>query len=51
MRYMPIIKVKAGMILGQDIYDGEGKVLFEKEIMLDRRMHKDCFILGFREFI
>ena len=36
MRYMPIVKVKTGMALGQDIYDGEGKVLYGTGAMLQQ---------------
>lgn len=35
MRYIPVIKADTGMVLGQDIYDGEGKVLLGKGLMLD----------------
>ena len=35
MRYIPVIKADTGMVLGQDIYDGEGKVLLGKGLMMD----------------
>ena len=35
MRYMPIARVEAGMALGQDIYDGEGKLILGKHLVLN----------------
>lgn len=46
MRYMPIIKVKAGMVLGQDIYDGEGKVSYGKGTMLNQEDAQELVRIG-----
>lgn len=34
MRYMPIKNIISGMALGQDIYDGEGRLLLAKHVIL-----------------
>lgn len=35
MRYIPIAKVEQGMRLDKNIYDGEGRILWEKNLILD----------------
>ena len=35
MRYMPMARVQTGMALGQDIYDGEGKLLLGRHLILE----------------
>ncbi len=46
MRYVPIIKVEVGMVLGQDIYDGEGKVLFGKGNILQQEDAQELLHMG-----
>lgn len=38
MKYVPLPRLKEGMALGQDIYDGSGEVLLRKHYIVD----KDC---------
>ncbi len=46
MRYMPITKVAEGMILGQRICNGEGKILLEQEAKLQREDVQRLFQMG-----
>ncbi len=39
MRYMPIAKVDAGMVLGQGILDREGEVMLAKGTLQIGRAH------------
>ena len=34
MRYIPTSRLKPGMALGQDIYDGAGRLLLAKHLLL-----------------
>ena len=34
MRYMKFEQVKEGMVVGQDIYDGDGCLLIAKDLVL-----------------
>lgn len=46
MRYMPIAKIVAGMVLGQEILDGEGKALLEKGTLLGQEETQRLLGLG-----
>lgn len=46
MRYVPITKVEEGMSLGQNIYNGEGKVLLEQGTILSKEDVRQLFALG-----
>ena len=37
MRYLPIVKLKPGMVLGQDIFNGEGRMLLKRHFILNRK--------------
>ncbi len=47
MRYMPMTRVGKGMMLGQDIYDGKGELLFPKHLQLDNGQVQELLSLGF----
>lgn len=47
MRYMPMARVEPGMALGQDIYDGEGRLLLAKHLILNDEYIRDLLSLGF----
>lgn len=47
MRYMPIARVEDGMALGQDIYDGEGKLILAKHLILNEEHIANLVSLGF----
>ena len=47
MRYMPISKIENGMALGQDIYDGEGRLLLAKHLILNEEYIRNLGGLGF----
>lgn len=47
MRYMPISRIEDGMALGQDIYDGEGKMLLENHLILTKKHIEELVELGF----
>ena len=34
MRYIPTVKLNPGMALGHDIYDGEGRMLLARHLIL-----------------
>ena len=46
MRYMPITKVEEGMVLGQHVCNGEGKILLEQEAKLQREDVQRLFQMG-----
>lgn len=46
MRYMPIAKVEAGMVLGQGILDGEGKILLAKGTLLGQEETRELVDMG-----
>lgn len=50
MRYMPIARVEAGMALGQDIYDGEGKLILGKHLVLNNDSCSSFCNSDFQEF-
>ena len=47
MRYMPMARVQTGMALGQDIYDGEGKLLLGRHLILEDASLEELLRLGF----
>jgi len=47
MRYLPIARLSAGMALGQDIYDGEGRMLLARHLILDKEYIANLEELGF----
>lgn len=47
MRYVPIEKLNAGMAVGQDIYDGEGRLVLAKHLMLNEEYIRGLVELGF----
>lgn len=47
MRYMPMARVKKGMVLGQDIYDGEGRLLLGRHLILNNDYIQQLLSLGF----
>ncbi len=47
MRYMPMTRVETGMALGQDIYDGEGKLLMSRHLVLNNDSLQELLRLGF----
>ncbi len=47
MRYLPTSKLMPGMALGQDIYDGAGRLLLAKHLLLNEEYISDLEFLGF----
>lgn len=47
MRYVPISKIESGMALGQDIYDGAGRMLLAKHLLLNKEYVASLEALGF----
>lgn len=47
MRYMPMARVETGMALGQDIYDGEGRLLLSRHLILNNDYLQQLLKLGF----
>ncbi|MCI9136807.1 MAG: HD domain-containing protein [Lachnospiraceae bacterium] len=47
MRYVPIVKVKPGMELGKNIYDGEGRILWERKLCLKKDDVQKLFYMEF----
>lgn len=47
MRYIPIAKVRPGMELGRNIYDGEGRVLWERGLCLKKENVQKLFLMEF----
>lgn len=47
MRYMPMSRIEDGMALGQDIYDGEGRLLLAKHLILNDEYIRSLLSLGF----
>lgn len=47
MRYMPIARVEKGMALGQDIYDGEGRMLLARHLILNEEYISNLVNMGF----
>lgn len=47
MRYLPISKLTPGMALGQDIYDGSGRLLLAKHLLLNGQYISSLEFLGF----
>lgn len=47
MRYLPISRLTAGMVLGQDIYDGSGVLLLAKHLILNNEYISNLEVLGF----
>lgn len=47
MRYMPMSRIESGMALGQDIYDGEGRLLLAKHLILNEEYIRGLLHQGF----
>lgn len=47
MRYLPIVEIKEGMALGQDIYDGEGRMLLTKHQILNNEYIVNLETMGY----
>lgn len=47
MRYLPTSKLMPGMALGQDIYDGAGRLLLAKHLLLNAEYISHLEFLGF----
>lgn len=47
MRYLPTSKLMPGMALGQDIYDGAGRLLLAKHLLLNEEYISHLEFLGF----
>lgn len=47
MRYLPTSKLTPGMALGQDIYDGAGRLLLAKHLLLSAEYISNLEFLGF----
>ena len=47
MRYLPTSKLTPGMALGQDIYDGAGRLLIAKHLLLSEEYISNLEFLGF----
>lgn len=47
MRYLPTSKLMPGMALGQDIYDGSGRLLLAKHLLLSAEYISNLEFLGF----
>lgn len=47
MRYLPTSKLTPGMALGQDIYDGAGRLLLAKHLLLNEEYISSLEFLGF----
>lgn len=47
MRYLPTSKLTPGMALGQDIYDGAGRLLLAKHLLLNAEYISSLEFLGF----
>lgn len=47
MRYLPTSKLKPGMALGQDVYDGAGRMLLAKHLLLNAEYISHLEFLGF----
>ena len=47
MRYIPTSRLKPGMALGQDIYDGAGRLLLAKHLLLTSEYISNLEFLGY----
>lgn len=47
MRYLPTSKLTPGMALGQNIYEGSGRILLEKHLLLTEEAISNLEFLGF----
>ena len=47
MRYLPTSRLTPGMALGQDIYDGAGRLLLGRHILLTEEQISNLELLGF----
>lgn len=47
MRYLPTSKLTPGMALGQNVYEGSGRVLLEKHLLLTKESISNLEFLGF----
>lgn len=47
MRYIPISMLEPGMMLGQDIVDGAGRMLLAKDLFLNQEYINNLDEMGF----
>lgn len=47
MRYIPTSRLRPGMALGQDIYDGAGRLLLAKHLLLTSEYISNLEFLGY----
>lgn len=47
MRYLPLVRLKPGMVLGQDIVDGEGRMLLRRHLILNKKYIESLGEYGF----
>ena len=48
MKYVPIEKLTSDMVLGQDLYDGAGRILLSKHAILNPEYISNLENLGFQ---
>lgn len=48
MRYIPIEKLTSGMVLGKDLFDGAGRILLSKHVILSHEYISNLSYLGFQ---
>lgn len=48
MRFIPIEKLTSGMVLGKDLFDGEGRILLSKHVILSHEYISNLSYLGFQ---
>lgn len=48
MRYVPIEKLTSGMVLGRDLYDGAGRTLLSRHVILSQEYISNLSYLGFQ---
>lgn len=48
MRYIPIENLTSGMVLGKDLFDGAGRVLLSKHVILSHEYISNLSYLGFQ---
>lgn len=48
MRYVPIERLTSGMVLGKDLFDGAGRVLLSKHVILSHEYISNLSYLGFQ---
>lgn len=48
MRYIPIEKLTSGMVLGKDLFDGAGRILLSRHVILSNEYISNLSYLGFQ---